>query len=88
MNRSVSDFTSVLRDALIEIRTLGLAEAADELEGAVFSAFTTSSELLGESGLAITKFLKDHRRQLPDPVISQLNFCLSEIGKVWPKFRP
>jgi len=89
MKTKVSDFTPVLRDAIGEIRSLGLTEAADELEGSIsFWAYTTSTEWLGESGLAITGFLKEHRSQLPDPVVAKLTLCLTEICKVWRKYRP
>ena len=63
----------------------GLAEAADTLESRTSVACTTSSEWLGEVGVAIHDFLKRERGRVPADVERHLARCLEEIGKVWPK---
>jgi len=88
MNLHLDDFTPTLRKAISEVRSLGFIEAADSLERSIFSAYTTSSEWLGESGQAITSFLNAHNSELPTSLVSEFNICLIEIAKVWPKYRP
>ncbi len=65
----------------------GLDADADQLEQAVSSAFTTSSELFAEQGEAIMKFLKATHGRLPPGVKAKLDACLAEIGKTWPVYR-
>ena len=61
----IKDYAPLLREAIAEARAVGLDTAADHLEQAAFTAFTTSSELLQEQGIAIRQFLKATRGKLP-----------------------
>lgn len=88
MSKQVSDFIPILRAAIAEAREAGLQSQCDELESRVFACYTTSSEWLGECGLAITAFKSANRKTLARSTKRQLNTCLKEIGKVWPRFRP
>jgi hypothetical protein len=81
------DLAQALREALQLARSAGLDEAADELEGRCFAAYTTSSEWLGEVGLAVVHFLSRERGQVPVTLERRLYDCLTEVQKVWPEIR-
>ncbi len=87
MTAPIRDYRSLLRQAIAEARTCGLAAETDQLEQATSAAYTTSSELLGEQGEAILQFLKATRGRLPAGVKDKLAACLAEIGKTWPVYR-
>ena len=84
----VQDFMPTLRLAMAEARAAGLSVACDELEARVSACYATSSEWLGECGLAILAFKSTHRARLPVSTRRKLRACLREISKVWPKFWP
>jgi hypothetical protein len=86
--RPVRDFMPTLRLAIAEARAAGLGAACDELEARVSACCTTSSEWLGECGLAIQAFQSAHRARLPSSTRRKLRACLREISKVWPGFHP
>ena len=84
----VADFSPALRRAIKLAREAGLTESATELEVCVFAAHTTSSEWLGEVGEAILKFRAREGTRIPADVAEILDQCLTEVRKVWPKYRP
>jgi hypothetical protein len=84
MGPSVDDFYPLLRATIAEAKTAGLLESASKLEARAFAAYTTSSELLGETGQAILEFL-DSKSTVPAVVRANLEYCLMEIRKVWPE---
>jgi hypothetical protein len=56
------DYTRLLTEAIAEAKAAGFEAAASDLERSCFGvAYTTSSEMLGEHGLAISRFLKATR---------------------------
>jgi hypothetical protein len=62
MTTGIMDYTPLLREAIAEAKAAGFETAASDLEQSCFAvAFTTSSEMLGEHGLAIKRFLKATR---------------------------
>ena len=62
-------------------RAAGFAHAADALEERLNCAYTTSSEYLGEIGLAVRRFDKSvDRRRLPDEAQRLLSECRAELG--------
>ncbi len=79
------DVAKVLHEAMERARAAGLAESADELEARTSAAFTTSSEYLGEVGLAIRQFLAREGDRVPVAVQERLRDCLVEVRKVWPR---
>jgi hypothetical protein len=85
MAEQVADYYPHLKAAIAEAKAVGLEPAASELEAQIFAAYTTSSELLGEQGLAILKFLRSEGGAVPPSVTAKLNACLKEIRKVWPR---
>lgn len=83
-----NDFYPTLRRAIALAREAGLGDEADALASRAFVAFTTGSEALGETGLAILEFRARAGPRLPDEVARLLDACQTEIGKVWPRLRP
>ena len=81
------DYTLLLRDAIAEAKAAGFEAEARELEGSVVAAFTTSSEMLQEHGLAIRRFLRATRRTLPRSTKKKLRACLTETELAWPGWR-
>jgi len=80
----VEDYYPFLKTAIAEAKAAGLDAAATELENRAFAAYASSSELLGEQGLAIRQFLKSGGAAVPAGVKANLDRCLKEIRKVWP----
>ena len=78
MTATIRDYTPLLREAIAEARAAGLEAAANDLEQAAFAAFTTSSEMLQEHGLAIRRFLKSTHGRLPPAAGEKLRACLIE----------
>jgi hypothetical protein len=85
MAPAILDVPRVLQEAVEDARAAGLTEAADELEARTSAAFTSSSECLGEVGLAIRHFLSRERGKVRAAVQQQLRECLAAVGKVWPR---
>ncbi|TJY58324.1 hypothetical protein E4T66_16670 [Sinimarinibacterium sp. CAU 1509] len=85
MDSRVAEFQQMLRAALDEAKAAGLVNAASQLEFRAFAAYTTSSELLGETGVAIKEFLQTAGPAIPPLVVVKLNLCLTEVRKVWPR---
>jgi hypothetical protein len=81
----VEDYSPILQEAINEAKAAGLGMEISKLQSAAYSACTTSSELLGEQGVAIRHFLNSHGDTAPISVRKKLEYCLSEIHKVWPK---
>ena len=78
MATSIRDYMPLLREAIADARAAGLEAAASDLEQVVGAAFTTSSEVLQEHGLAIRRFLTSNRRSLPRATQAKLQACLTE----------
>src|SRR5213083_589853 len=83
----IKDYAPLLREAIAEARAVGLDTAADHLEQAAFTAFTTSSELLQEQGIGIRQFLRATRGKLPARTKEKLRVCLAEIDMASPGWR-
>jgi hypothetical protein len=81
----INDLEAILRRAIGEARNVGRGDSAAVLEERCFAAYPTSSEWLGEIGLAIREF-QNERHQPTSPVLErELTACLSEVRKVWPE---
>ncbi len=85
MTDHLADFQSVLKAAISEAKAAGVEPSTSQLEERAFAAYATSSEWLGEAGLAIKAFLAAPGSSLPLSVVEKLNFCLAEVRKVWPR---
>ena len=74
----VRDYLPLLGEAIAEARAAGLWSAAEELEQSCSGAFTTSSEMLQEQGIAIRRFLRRAQGGLPASTEAKLRACLNE----------
>jgi hypothetical protein len=74
----IRDYTPLLRAAITEARAAGFETAANDLEKATLAAYTTSSEMLQEHGLAIRRFLHSAHDTLPRSTREKMNACLTE----------
>lgn len=73
-------------DELIErLRANGLSDAADSLSRLKGAGWTTSSEMIGELGLAV--LMLQERPGLPAEVMRLARRCMSEVRKVWPSIK-
>jgi hypothetical protein len=72
-------------DSLIgRLREAKLAAPADELHTILHeSAWTTSSEPLGELKLALVRTRTQHLGQLPHDVEQDISYCVSVIDETW-----
>ena len=78
MTTQIREYTPLLREAIAEAKAAGFESAANDLELASFAAFTTSSEMLQEHGLAIKRFLRATHGTLPRSIQVKLEACLIE----------
>ena len=78
MTARIRDYMPLLKETIAEARVAGFDTAANDLEQAAFAAFTTSSEMLQEHGLAIKRFLKATHGALPRSTKAKLKACLTE----------
>ena len=74
----IRDYTPLLKEAIAEAKAAGFDRAARDLEETAFAAFTTSSEMFLEHGLAIRRFLKVTGAGLPATTRAKLRACLTE----------
>jgi hypothetical protein len=72
-------------DSLIErLKGLHLIAPAEEMHSILHeSAWTTSSELLGELRLALVKIRTEHQGQLPPDVEQDIASCVRIIEDAW-----
>jgi len=78
MSTRIRDYTPLLKEAIAQARAAGFETAADDLDKAAFSAFTTASEMLQEHGLAIKRFLEATHDTLPPSIKAKVQACLTE----------
>jgi hypothetical protein len=78
------DITPILDEAVAALRGGGFGPEAERLVAAARTAGTSSSEILGELGLAILAELRDVGDLLPRDAKRQLKRCLKEIRRTWP----
>jgi hypothetical protein len=64
-----------------ELQASGFHDAADILANVQTTAFTTSSEWLGELGLAVKQIRR--QQKLPAALDRQLKIILKEVGAAW-----
>ena len=82
------DFLGTLSQAIDRLRAAGFKEDAAMLWDLAFeAAWTSSSEMVGESGLAILRVQQRARGKLPKPVARGLDLCMDHVREVWPDIR-
>ena len=81
-------FVDALSTAADGLRAAGFEEDARSLREVVFeTAWTSSSEMIGEIGLAILRIQQRARGRLPKEVAKSLESCLHQVKLVWPKIK-
>lgn len=83
MSRPV-DAKPILDQAVATLRSGGFGPEAERLVAAAQTPTSSSSEILGELGLAILAVLRDVGHLLPRDAKRQLRRCLKEIRRTWP----
>jgi hypothetical protein len=78
MIMKIRNYMPLLMEAIAEAKAAGFETAAKDMEQAVLAAFTTSSEMLQEHGLAIKRFLNSAQDTLPPATKVKLKTCLTE----------
>ncbi len=74
-------------DELIDrLRAQGYSIDAESISSLRTAMWTTSSEMVGELGLAIMKF-QSQNPAAPDELKLNLARCMKEVRKVWPGIR-
>jgi len=69
-----------------KFREHGFSEGADEIAMLMSSAWTTSSEFIGELGQAVLRFQRAHPSISAD-LRDALDRCMKEVRIVWPDIR-
>ena len=86
--KSGDDFLGALSNAIDGLRAAGLDEDAAKLRDLAFeTAWTSSSEMIGEIGLAILGVQQRARGRLPKEVAKSLDSCMHHVKQVWPDIR-
>ncbi len=81
--KSNDDFWEFVQVLASHLRELGFTEADQELCRLLSSAWTTSSELFGEIGLASKKIIERDRSRLPPCLKEDLETCQAVCKSVF-----
>lgn len=82
------DLTGELDAVIDRLRECGYAAKADELRRIVHeTAWSSSSEMLGEIGLCILRIQQSLGREPPAAVNEGLARCLKVVRKIWPDIK-
>ncbi len=73
-------------ELITRFREHGFPESADRLAMLMRSAWTSSSELIGELGLTVLQFQREQPSVRPE-LREVLDRCMREVRKVWPDIR-
>ena len=82
MLKSPGDLHSFIESVMRKLDACGLARAARVLEKIQITAYTTSSEWLGELGLAVRTV--QQQLAVNKSIDSDLEQIMNEVRKVWP----
>jgi len=73
-------------ELVIELRKHGYGESADDVATLMRSAWSSSSEYIGELGQAVLRFQRAHPIVAPD-LRNVLDRRMREVRIVWPEIR-
>jgi hypothetical protein len=80
-----TDVKPLLDEAVAKLQADGSGPEAERIIAAARTPTTSSSEILGELGVAILRVLRDVGRLLPRETKRRLKHCLKEIRTTWPQ---
>ena len=73
----------VFDELIRQLHADGLSSAADSISGLRKAAWPTSSEMMGELGIAVSKIQAETPR--PSRALQEsLGRCMAEVRKIWP----
>jgi hypothetical protein len=87
MTTPAGDAYECFRELIQLLRAENAGVTADRLETLLNSAWTTSSELLGELGLEIVEFQRCGYEPQREELRNSIEACLSRIRQAWPDIR-
>jgi hypothetical protein len=70
-------------ELIAQLRARGLNAAADSISGIRTSAWSSSSEMIGELGLAVLRLQSE--QVFPSELTPLADRCMNEVRKVWPE---
>jgi hypothetical protein len=73
-------------ELIAQLRLHSRADSADALDRLKTSAWTSSSEMIGELGLAVLR-LQSANPPLPAELEPIARRCMNEVRKVWPRLK-
>jgi hypothetical protein len=80
------DFYPFVDRLTIRLADAGMTDAAKQLHTLLHeTAWTTSSELLGEIRAVLIAATAQHHRQIPQPLLQDIHACINTINKAWTK---
>lgn len=82
-NQSPGDLSKLIDSIIAKFEARNQQAAADKLRRIQETAFTTSSELLGELGLAVRSIQKE--TQLDREMKQDLDHVMRAVKKAWPR---
>jgi hypothetical protein len=77
------DLLALVREAVAEARRCGLDDVAQTLERAADATATTSSELIGDIGVALRSVRRSHAGRFPPVLEDRLARAMRAVRKVW-----
>jgi hypothetical protein len=78
------DFHEVVDALSLHLKELGLSESSEGLHTILHgTAWTTSSELLGEIKLALVEVKNDHRKILGPALLQDIESLIKSITDTW-----
>jgi len=73
-----------LDDLAQRLRESGVSDSADELHAILHeSAWTTSSELLGEIKLSLAEARSKHKTRLPTAILKDIDAFIAFVDEAW-----
>lgn len=86
--KSDHDPLEALTRAMDGLRAGGFEGEAKELRRLAFdTAWTSSSEVIGEIGLAILRIQRREAGRLPAEIAKALESCMDHVRQVWPDIK-
>jgi len=73
-------------ELIVQLRAHGFSTAAESIAGVRTSTWTSSSEMIGELGLAVLK-IQSQAAAAPVELKQALRCCMKEVHKVWPDIK-
>jgi hypothetical protein len=87
MSDNADDGYDCFRRLAKKMRLAGFSREAGLIDSRFKTAWTTSSELIGELGSNILAFEKERRDLLDSELRHSIDECMAVVRKIWPDIR-